>query len=152
MIVMLVQGIHASMYTDTYNKAWLLASENYTLSQSTYRQLLNNKKISAERKARICLNMGNDSVRYSEVETAIQKYTQGLKYAPKNEKLKHNLELAKKIKKDPSTKLRDQNKDKQAKEQKQAEQQLNAFKDQEIKDLQQNMQQRRKKYNVEKDW
>lgn len=162
--LLLINMSWASLYTDTYNKAWRLASENYTLSQTMYRQLMNNKKIQSDKKARICLNMGNDSIRYNDVDTAIQQYTQGLKYEPKNERLKHNLELAKKIQKEKKqNKQQDKQQDKQdnknqqqqnqqEQKKKQAEQQLNAFKDQEIKDLQQNMQQRSKKYNVEKDW
>lgn len=151
-----IQVVSASMYTDTYNRAWRLATANYNLSQTTYRQLLGDKKISSLRKSRICLNMGNDSLRQGDVDTAIAQYTQGLKYVPKNEKLKHNLELAKQIQKaKQKNKQQDKKQDKQDKQQekqKQAEQQLNAFRDQEIKDLQQNLEQRRKQYNVEKDW
>ena len=161
LVVVFVQLVFASSYTDTYNKAWRAASAHYQLSQDTYRELLAKDKIDKIKKARICLNMGNDSIRNDGADTAIAQYTQGLKYDPKNERLKANLELAKKIQKekkqqkqnqDKKQDKQDKDKQKQQQKQKQAEQQLNAFKNQEQQDMQKYMQQRKQKVNVEKDW
>jgi Ca-activated chloride channel family protein len=154
-----------------FNKGYLYAKKNEAeKSEQYYAQCLQNSKSTPKEKARLHFNLGNNSFRQGQFENAIAAYRAGLLLDPGNYRLKYNLELAnnaKKVAKQPNQNQKKEGNNKKDKEKKDrknqdnkennpakknAEKTLDAFKEKELNELRQSLNNKEKKSNVEKDW
>jgi len=159
-----------------FNKGYLYAQSNDREKSGQYYQMvIQNETSSNKEKAKAYYNMGNNRFRQGEFKEAITSYRQGLLLDPDNVRLKYNLELAnnaKKVAPEPEKqqgKDRDQQQQNQERDpskqsqkqvtkkektpaQKNAENILDAFKQQELEDMRRDLRKEERQTHVEKDW
>ena len=156
----------------SFNKGYLHAlSKDMDQSKLYYQVVLQSAKSSKSERVKAYFNLGNNSLKQGEFKLAIDYYRKGLLLDPHNYKLKYNLELANNAKKLDPEKQEEQQQKKQNQEQdqekqnavakkqgqksqeeKSAEKVLDAFKQNEQEDIQNDLQKERERNNVEKDW
>lgn len=119
-----------------------------------FNKALINRELAAatpQDQAKLCLNLGNEALRQGDLDKAKSFYRRGLRYDHRNRSLKNNLEIIINAKVPPK-KNDQQKKEQDDPKRKNAERQLDAFKNDEQEALRQMMRKGGEKKDVEKDW